>query len=379
MSAVMKKRGERTIVLVGSAATSPDVHYSTGFHATDNVVMASNAAGRYLVVPGMEAERARRQGRVAEVFTPKSLGLSGKRRMDIAWWTIALLRRLKTTRVIVPPAFPLRVARKLEQTGIGVALSRAPLFPERQVKRLDEIAGIKEAQQAAVIAMRAAVEAISGAGIGADGRLYANRRALTSEDVRKLINEVLVRHSCVCKEAIVSCGAAAADPHERGKGPLLANEPIVIDIFPQHFEHGYWGDITRTVVRGSAPERIKSMYAAVKAAQEAALRAIRPGARCSTVHKRAQDELARHGFRTELVNGKLRGFIHGTGHGVGLSVHESPSLAPGTDARLRKGNVVTVEPGLYYPGEAGLRIEDLVMVTSDGWRYMVPCEKKLVV
>jgi Xaa-Pro aminopeptidase len=152
-----------------------------------------------------------------------------------------------------------------------------------------------------------------------------------------------------------------------------------MDIFPQHLEHGYWGDLTRTVVRGKAPARLRRMYQAVRAAQAAALAAIRPGVKCATVHERAAAEMKRRGFATVMEGAEASGFIHGTGHGVGLSIHEEPALADGVDGRLRAGHVVTVEPGLYYPGFGGVRIEDTVVVTPGGWRYLAPCEKRLEV
>jgi Xaa-Pro aminopeptidase len=193
--------------------------------------------------------------------------------------------------------------------------------------------------------------------------------------VKRLIERVLLDHGCSGKNTIVAGGEQGADPHEQGHGPLLARRPIVIDIFPQHTRSGYWGDLTRTVVRGAAGHELRRMYAAVRAAQAAALAKIRAGARCSAVHKAAAEELAGRGFETGARNGRPAGFIHSTGHGVGLAIHEAPSVSR-FGGRLEAGNVITVEPGLYYPGLGGIRIEDTVEVTKTGWRYVVPCEKR---
>jgi Xaa-Pro aminopeptidase len=198
---------------------------------------------------------------------------------------------------------------------------------------------------------------------------------ITAEAVKKLIHGILLDHDCTGKDTIVACGRQAVDPHEQGHGPLRAGKAIVIDIFPQHIRSGYWGDLTRTVVRGAAGHELRGMYSAVRAAQLAALERIKSGVKGSTVHRAAAAELTRRGFRTENLDGQPAGFIHSTGHGVGLAIHEGPSLSA-SGGRLRAGHVVTVEPGLYYPAVGGVRIEDTVEVTRDGWRYLVPCEKR---
>jgi Xaa-Pro aminopeptidase len=185
----------------------------------------------------------------------------------------------------------------------------------------------------------------------------------------------LLEHRCRGEETIVACGRDAADPHERGSGPLSAREAIVIDIFPQHMEHGYWGDLTRTVVKGQPGPKLVALYRAVKEAQRAALKAIKPRVQVCTVHKAAQQVFEKAGFATGITDGFPQGFIHSTGHGVGLDIHEPPSLGDST-ARLREGQVITVEPGLYYRTLGGVRIEDTVVVTKEGWRYLVPLEKK---
>ncbi len=165
------------------------------------------------------------------------------------------------------------------------------------------------------------------------------------------------------------------DPHERGHGPLYAGQAIILDIFPRSEKTGYWGDLSRTVCRGSAAPGLKKLYNAVKAAQAAALRAVKPGVCADEVHSAAQAVFERRGYETKEVDGRHTGFIHGTGHGVGLDIHELPRVGISGEI-LEEGNIVTVEPGLYYPGLGGIRIEDTIAVTSKGWRYLAPCGKK---
>jgi len=388
------------MLLIGSERDCPDIEYMTGFRAAGSVVFLQKGRDKYLVVPQFELGRATRISRTANLtrahreapssslhcgdstgrsqvrlFTPEELGLGTQGRRRVSEWTLRLLLCLGIRAVTVPHFFPHGVARRLERAGIHLALATGELFPERAVKSAKELRKIKESQQAAVIAMRMAVEMIASSQIDSAGYLRLKGKYLTSEQIRHTIIKVLLEHDSFCREPIVAGGLQAVDPHEIGKGPLRACEAVVIDIFPQHLVHGYWGDLTRTVVKGVPPRELKRMYHAVKAAQTVALSRIKPGVKCATVHKSVVEELSRCGFDTAGVGRTPIGFIHGTGHGVGLAIHEAPSVAA-VEQRLRMGNVITVEPGLYYPDIGGVRIEDTVVVTATGWRYLVPCEKK---
>ncbi len=365
------------LLLLGGTADTVDIFYRTGFRAPDPIVFLEHTGGRRLVVPQLEFTRAEEQvrGRHTQVTTPSALGLQGADRRSPAAWARALLKHEKIRGVSVSQAFPLAAAEVLRRARIQVSAVEQSMFPERAVKRDDEIEAIRATQRAAVIAMRVAVAMIETSRIDGAGRLVLGRTRLTAELVRRRILDVLLDHACLAQDTIVAGGEQAVAPHERGHGPLRAHEAIVIDIFPQHAVHGYWGDITRTVARGNPSEQLCRMYAAVKAAHRAALAMVRPGVQCGTVHRAAAQVLRARGFETGVVEGNPVGFIHGTGHGVGLEVHEHPSVGP-SKTRLRRGHVITIEPGLYYPGQGGIRIEDTVVVTRDGWQYLAPCEKR---
>jgi Xaa-Pro aminopeptidase len=352
------------------------MRYACGFRSVDPVVFLQSGERRLLAVPGMEVGRAQREAVGVEVYSPEALGLRGMSRRRLSEWALRLMRKADVKTVLVSAMLPYGVGRRIEKAGFRVRVSPGPLFPERERKRQEEIRCIRQAQEAAVIAMRAATAAIARSQVRSDGTLVLRGKPVTAEDIKRVIAGVLLQHDCMGQDIIVAGGVHAADPHDTGCGPLRAGEGIVLDIFPQHQKHGYWGDLTRTVVRGPAPERLRRMYNAVRAAQQAALSTIRPGVRTAQVHRAAVEVFERRGFKTGSEQGRGYGFIHGTGHGVGLAIHEAPSLGVG-EGRLKEGHVITVEPGLYYPDFGGVRIEDTIVVTRDGWRYLVPCEKRL--
>jgi Xaa-Pro aminopeptidase len=372
------KKSTGAILVVAKGEETPDLVYATGFSAPDPVVFLQTPDARYLVVPRLELGRAKRTCRDATVLIPEDLKLTGPHVREPTRWALAVLRRAGVRRIVVAAEFPHGTARFLERCGIRVFVARGPLFPKRATKTARELAQIRQSQQAAVIAMRAAIALIARADVGPGRELRIRGEPLTSEQVKRRIAESLLDQRCFAGEIIVAGGEQGADPHEQGHGVLRAGEPIVLDIFPRHLDHGYWGDLSRTVVRGEPSRAQRRQYLAVKAAQAAALDRIKPGVRCASVHAAAEAEFRRRGYETKMANGRAVGFIHGTGHGVGLAIHEPPAISR-AEGRLRVGHVITVEPGLYYPALGGVRIEDTVVVTRTGWRYLVPCEKRFEV
>ncbi|MDA1044089.1 MAG: Xaa-Pro peptidase family protein [Verrucomicrobia bacterium] len=372
------------ILLIASPSDAPDLFYSCEFWAPDPVVYLLTSKMRYLVVSRLEVSRARALAAASrttppmQVLTPEELGIPRSARGRYDEWALKLLRRIGVDRVHVPSTFPHGAAMRLSARSIKVSVNDAALFPQRAVKTPLEVEHITESQQAAVTAMRAAIDLIARTTIGRESLLKSGGKTLLAEDVQRRIHQVLLDHNCVCSDVIVAGGAQGADPHEKGHGPLKAREPIVIDIFPKHRRHGYWGDITRTVIRGKASTAQKRLYSAVRSAHAAALKRVAPRVQCASVHAAAAEALERCGFKTGLSEGAPVGFIHSTGHGVGLAIHEAPSVSLNT-TRLKRGHVITIEPGLYYPALGGVRLEDTVVVTANGFRLLVPCEKRFVI
>lgn len=364
------------LLLVGHSGDLADFRYGCGFTPVDPVVMLDLGRRVQLVVPLLEVGRARQEAPRARVFTPSELKIPRVRQRSLAAWAEGLLGINQCRAVRVAPTCPAALVAHLQRRRIRVHIEQGPVYPQRARKDAEEMARIREVQRAAVAATRAAVQEIRAARVDRQGFLIRRGRKLTAEEVKVVIELELLRRQCQSRDTIVAGGRQGADPHHRGHGPLRAGAPIVIDIFPQHKHHGYWGDITRTVVKGRATPDVRAMFEAVRTAQREALRLVKPGVRGDRIHARVQELFSERGFFTGERAGLPVGFFHGTGHGVGLDIHEPPSLSL-AKVRLRAGHVVTVEPGLYYPEHGGVRIEDTVAVTAGGAEILCPCEKVL--
>ena len=249
------------------------------------------------------------------------------------------------------------------------------LFEDRLVKSPREVSFIKKALSVTAQAMRRAVSLVSSS-TPKGGLLFLGKKPLTSETVRSEIDSFLAARGYLASNTIVAGGVQGSMPHEKGSGPLRAGWPVVMDIFPRSQENGYFGDMTRTVVRGEPSRELLRMYDAVLGGQKTALSMIRDGARSRDVHAAVEEFFSGRGFETGVSDsGKPRGFIHSTGHGLGLDIHEPPRIGPGKEI-LREGNVVTVEPGLYYESLGGVRIEDVVVVGRGGCVNLTRCSKR---
>ncbi|WP_236682514.1 M24 family metallopeptidase [Kiritimatiella glycovorans] len=338
--------------------------------------MVRRAADGHVVVPEMERNRVEAAvGGSLRVWTPEELGVRKGGRRDRTEWCRRLLRRLDIGRVVTTPDTAAGIVRALVRAGFRVDLSERAAACERACKTEAELRGLRESQRAAADAMRRAAFIIADSAIDRSGRLVHEKRMLTPARLRRAIRTVLLDHDCLAPEVIAAGGAESADPHHPGEAEYRAGTPIVVDIFPRHAGHGYCGDLTRTFCRGPAPRALRDMVRAVRAAQREALSMVCPGVRGDEVHRRVCALFRERGYVTDVRSRPPSGFIHGTGHGVGLEIHEAPRIAPGGGV-LEEGHVVTIEPGLYYPGTGGVRIEDTVEITRDGNRLLAPCSRR---
>lgn len=361
--------------------------YLSGFDASDPFVTTyvADKSETQLLVSGLEYGRAKKESRADRVFRHADFGFEYGDREARYDMYVSFLSRVADAEaseltVAVPSSFPLGSAEQLRERGVELVVDADDTIGGmRAVKTDEEVDNVRDAQRANEAAMRTAEELISAADVDETGTLVSDGKPLTSEEVRSEIEITLLRHGCSLDETIVACGSGAADPHDRGSGPLSAGEPIIVDIFPKSKATGYHSDMTRTFSKGQPSERIREWYDLTREALEAALEAVEPGVTGADVHEAASEVYETAGEPTLRSDPETEtGFIHSTGHGVGLDVHESPSLSP-SGGELEAGHVITVEPGLYDPAYGGVRIEDIVVVTEDGYENLTDYPIELVV
>ncbi len=363
----------RNLLVVAASESDADLRWITGFVAPDPFVFVRTARGRRMVaVSDLEFDRARAQASVHRVL-PIARFFDAARRRGVRRPALAdavreLLRELRIRSVVVPASFPAGLADALRRRGVSVRALEGALFPQRWIKRPDEVRAIRRTMRATEAGLAAGIEMIRRARIRR-GRLELDGRALRAEDVRRAIETEIFARGAIPAHTIVAPGRQGCDPHETGSGILRAGVPVILDVFPRDARTGYFADITRTVVRGRPDPRVERMARAVRDAQRLALRMIRPGVRARDIHRAVHALFAERGFRTGRFDGRMQGFFHGTGHGLGLEIHEPPRIGEGPDI-LHAGMVVTVEPGLYYWPLGGVRIEDTVLVTRTGVRNL---------
>jgi Xaa-Pro aminopeptidase len=369
-----------TLLIVADSERDANMLYATGLFVPDPFIYLRMGTRPLLVMSDLEIDRARAQAphcRVASLSAcQQKLRREGVKSPRFAHVIRLILRENKVRRVIVPDNFPLGLAKDMKKLGIKLK-PRASFFPKREIKSADEVRKISAALVMAEVGMAEGMEVLRRSKIGRNRKLIYHGLPLTSEKLRSVIDCAILQTCGLAANTIVAGGKQACDPHERGHGQLRANEPIIIDIFPRSQKTGYFGDITRTVVRGRASESVRKIYYAVLRGQKIAMIKMRAKVPTAEVHKAVQDFFVGQGYKTGRHDGRMEGFFHGTGHGLGLDVHEAPRVGTSSTEVLKSGHVVTVEPGLYYPGIGGVRLEDVVLVTGNGAKNLTRFEKVL--
>jgi Xaa-Pro aminopeptidase len=272
----------------------------------------------------------------------------------------------------VPHNFPSRLYAQLQAAKLPVRVAEGELFfPNRAMKSAAEIKKIHIAQALNEQVIEHALHILAEAEIARDKKLIWQSKPLTSEILRGEMNALAARFGATefGGGPIVAGGAQGATPHDRGHGVLKAHQFIVIDSFPRH-ANGYWGDCTRTVLKGTPSNWHKEVYFAVLEAQNLALKLLKPGVDGRDIHQAVQSFFTKVGFPTGTDDkGRPYGFFHGTGHGVGLELHDpGPRTISTVSCPLQAGMVTSVEPGLYYPTKGGVRLEDVGVVTATGFK-----------
>jgi len=369
------------LLIVADSDHDANMLYATGMFVPDPFIFLRLRGKNFIVMSDLEMDRARRQAEHCRVLSlsryQKQLADRHPKRTGYAHVIESILKEKRVQPLLFVPAnFPLGLARELKRLKIKVKV-KTDFFSEREIKSVEEVKKISAALMMAEVGMAEAMQALKSAKISRDRRLMYRGAPLTSEKLRSIIDCAILQAGGLAAHTIVAGGKQGCDPHEAGHGQLFANELLIIDIFPRSQKTGYFGDITRTVVRGRASETARKLYDTVLRAQMLAFDKIRADVPTAEIHGAVQQFFVQQGYKTARHNGRMQGFFHGTGHGLGLEIHEAPRVGSTSRGVLKSGQVVTVEPGLYYPEIGGVRIEDVALVTARAARNLTQFEKVL--
>src|SRR5437660_6128898 len=302
--------------------------YATKFWAPDPFIFLERNGKRTLVLSDLEIDRGRKQAEADEFvsFNQLEREVQGKAKKAPPYEKVLayFLRKRGVRSTIVPLSFPLGYAQELSANRIRVRATNGLFWPQREAKTDEEIKLMGHALGITEIGLARAMEVLKASKPGAGKRLQWSGKTLTSEILRAEIDSAILRADGIPTGTIVAGGDQACDPHERGSGPLWADSLIILDVFPRAAKTGYFGDLTRTVLRGRASEGQRKVWETVKSGQALALKRIKAGVDGMTIHKAIQEFFAKRGFPTEVRRGRRVGFFHGTGHGLGLEIHEHP-------------------------------------------------------
>jgi Xaa-Pro aminopeptidase len=396
-------------LIYASSNTCADMLFASGFMAYDPFIYFSADRTEGIIVSALEYGRALNEVKPGiKVYEIADIMGDGKHLTLTKDILFKLTEMFPYNEWQVPADFPFSLGKFLQTKHVDIKCMETRFFPERETKNQAELKALKNALNLAEKAMQRAADMITESKIDNTGMLRYKDKTLTSEWIKTEIGIEIIRGGGIADHTIVACGKHASEPHNTGSGPLYANQTIVIDIFPRVMNSadnrhddinnqdmksendaqntkknipnknalvhkilpGYWGDISRTFVKGKASEIVKNAYRAVTLARDGCENMIKEGIIASDVHKFAQKVLNDCGFETGKTKGVNYGFFHGLGHGVGLEIHEAPSVSLRNSQILKAGDVATVEPGLYYPEWGGIRLENMVIVQKNNCKIL---------
>jgi Xaa-Pro aminopeptidase len=377
------------VLICGDTLRSPELRHEVPLGIGDPFLYLEVDGRRAVLTNVLEVDRIAQQAPELERLLGEQFGRDELIAQGLSYEQIdrelyvRAVHELGIAKAAVPPDFPLGVADRLRAEGIELTPDDE-LFVERRRHKTDaELAGIRRAARAAVAGIEECARVLREAEIDGDG-LRCDGEVLTSELLRGRVREVCARLGAPAPDDIIVAPMRPGDTvgHEAGSGPLPAHAPICLDLWPQDEASGCWADMTRTWVRGDITDAMAALHRLVLEAHERSLAAIRPGVPGVEIYGAACDvfEAAGHPTQRTKKPGETlqHGFYFGLGHGVGLEVHEAPALGRTGRAPLLAGDVVAVEPGTFDPQHGGMRVEDLVLVTDDGYELLTERSYDLV-
>src|SRR3954471_17194733 len=345
-------------LLYADTHSSPDMLYFGRVEVHDPFIAFGTGRRKVTIQSPLEFGRVKRTGDFDEVLPLEPWQDRARQRYGakagVAEIIACAAKEYGIRSFCVPTSLPAQLYLKLTKLGVRLVFPDGLLFPEREIKTAWEAGCIREGNRLCAVGFTVAEKILRAARIQGRNLRYRGQ-LLTSERLRFELETAIREQGGDPRDTIVAGGDQACDPHERGSGPLRPHELIIIDIFPRVLKTGYHGDMTRTYLKGRPREVQRRLVETVREAQQRATKAIRAGVDGRTVHATCTECFAEAGYETKRTKHGAVGFIHGTGHGLGLAVHDPGRMSPSVSHLLKKGSVMTVEPGLYYPGIGGGR------------------------
>ncbi|MDR1401568.1 MAG: aminopeptidase P family protein [Puniceicoccales bacterium] len=350
------------LLIFSNTKADSDLRYLIGTHVPDDIAVIFDGRETTALASALEINRLKNESKISKLVAWDAVKASIKTdKITECDVIIRFLGELELKKIWVKQNFPIYLADKLRASGFKIDILELPILPQRLLKSPGEIAEIRTA--AAIVAkIFPEVEGILGdSSVNAKGELVHGGEILTSERLRTIMENRCQQLGAIAEDTIVACALDACDPHCVGHGALRAGEFILIDFFPHLKSSGYYADVSRTFIKGKpSPQQFK-LYEAVKFAHDMAIEMLCGGVNVSDVMAKVYAHFEEKGYESSKISDPPRGMFHSLGHGLGLDIHEPPSLGFG-DYILKAGMVVTVEPGLYYREIGGVRIEDDVLV-----------------
>jgi len=364
-----------TYLLIDDALRSAELRHEIGEAVMDPIIFMEHEGKRIVVGSVLEADIfSSREDVVDEFWNLHSLGgeelwkdRSFPAEDVMPEIAVRALKRAGVTTVIVPPTFRVLEADYLRSKGISLEVDEDAWAERRRRKAPWELEGIERAQRAVETAMLTAARMLREAEPTAKGLLRFEGEILTAEWIRTAMSAELLTQGTESEDIIVHSGDACLRGHDIGRGPILPDRSCIIDCFPRERKTGVYTDMTRTFVPGTPSAELEKLHKHCRTALDIAFEELRPGR--SSAHAKVVEYFESEGFPTydsHQGDGPLReGFFHSIGHGVGIEVHERPYMGVRAEP-IVEGDVLAIEPGLYFPGVGGVRLEDTVLVTSSG-------------
>jgi len=366
------------VLIYADSFRSADMRHAIPLGVPDAILYAEAGGAKHVFTHSMEAARLRALGlvdvHVSEEFGLDELVAAGVASPEIrAELVVREVKSIALTRASVPENFPVWLADRLRAEGIELDVDQELFDERRRSKTEEQIAGMRRAQKAAEAAMDVCRDLLRRSEISGND-LLLDGEMLTVERVKAAMNLTFAEHDTTADEYIVAPGPQGAVGHDMGSGPIPANTPLVVDIFPRDNASAVHTDMTRTFVRGEVADDVREWHRLVKEALDRAIAETKPGVEGRALFDGTCEIFEAAGEptqRTKTPGEPLAdGFFHGLGHGVGLEVHEEPGLGILADKKLLAGDCITIEPGLYRQGYGGVRLEDNVLVTEDGYENL---------